>query len=211
MNIGCGVLYLSYHDVQMVVRAWETDDRLNGQFLQKQSKIFALPRYSSGRGPHTCHRWQWHWIASNKNRQSVEWQCELQLRSYTRWPKNIWQGHPRVSLTFVMLRLSVSSSCYCDIKYSHCNKAPIKASKHFSLLNSVTNKCALVKTKCAKFIVNREPSIIYIYKPFQRVYSPTVVGREHTGVSNNLTPPHVWTLVWNASWREPTSAATDIN
>lgn len=109
------------------------------------------------------------------------------------------------------LRLSVSSSCYCDIKYSHCNQAPVKASKHFSLLNSVTNKCALVKTKCAKFIANREPSMIYIYKPFQRVYSRTMVGREHTGISNNVTPHPVWTLVWNASRSEPTSAATDIN
>lgn len=145
-----------------VMGAWETDDRLNDQFLQKQRKIFAPPGYSWGRGPYTCRRWQWHWISSNKSRQSVEWQCELQLRSSTRWPKNIQQGHPWLCLAFVMLGLSVSSSCYCDIKYSHCNKAPMKVRKRFSLLNSTTNKCVLVKTKSGKFIAKREPNMRYI-------------------------------------------------
>ena len=197
--------------------AWETDNRLNAHFLQKQCKIIVLPGYASRRGPYTCHRWRWHWISSNKSHQSVEWQCKLQLRSPTRWPKNIQQGHPWFCLTFVMLGLSISSSCYCDIKYSHCNKAPMKARKHFSLLNSATNKCALVKTNSGNFITKREPNMIYIYiwiyiyKSFHRVYSPTLVSTEHTAVSNSVTPPHVWALVGNASRREPTNAATDIS
>jgi hypothetical protein len=52
---------------------------------------------------------------------------------------------------------------------------------------------------------------ITLYKPFHRVCSPTVVSPEHIKVSNNVTPPHVWALVLNASWKEPTSVAKDIN
>jgi hypothetical protein len=43
------------------------------------------------------------------------------------------------------------------------------------------------------------------------VYLPKVVSTEHTGVSNNVTPHLVWGLVGNASWKEPTSAATDTS
>jgi hypothetical protein len=93
----------------------------------------------------------------------------------------------------------------------------MKARKLFSILNSTSNKCALVKTKCGEFIANRKPNVIHIqgdqkvsvhlmmycnrqvhrdflialYKPFQRMYSPTVFSTEYTEVRNNVTPPHV--------------------
>ena len=47
-------------------------------------------------------------------------------------------------------------------KYSHCNKAPITARKYFSVLNSTTNKCTLVKTKCGNFIANLEQNMRYV-------------------------------------------------